>query len=174
MNYNELLRRIIKKSGLKNIDIVSKLEENGVSITANYLSVLRNDNTKTASEKVSKAIANVCGADENLLVIQGELDKLGEALSEYIQFTIEQAKTVGKKAYEIDGMPEDMKKKIMDEFLNRCDAEIICDVLRDKEFLAEQNEELFSNIPKARYAIVPMATFGDVTVIEADKLGDFI
>lgn len=174
MTYNELLNKTIKKSGLRNIDIVSKLNEIGVSITANYLSVLRNDSTKTASVKVSQAIAKVCGEDENLLVVQGELDKLGEALTEYITFTIDQYKSVGKQAYDIEGMPDEIKKKIQDEFLNRSEAELICTVLKEKEYLIEQNNDLISKAPKARYAIVPMSSYGDVSVVEADKLTDYI
>lgn len=165
MNYNELLNKIIKDSGLMNIEIINKMKEEGVSITATYLSVLRNDKTKIASEDVSKAIAKVCGAKEELLVVQGELDKANGMLKEFIEFAMETI-TYSTRVM-IDKLPdEQLKAMAKAKFENLSDADIICDIVENKEDYRANNVQLFNltDTPQ-EYAIVPIAKGGKVKIV---------
>lgn len=76
MPYNKLLNDLINKSGLKQIEIVNKCKQMNVDITPSYLSILRKEEDRIPSEEISRAIAKICGAeDEDILVIEAYIDK---------------------------------------------------------------------------------------------------
>lgn len=86
MNYTDMLNRIIKDSGLKGVDIVSRCEKSGIKFTQNYLSVLRNTQGKIPSDEVSKAIAEACNKNRpDILVVQAYLDKAPTKIIDFLQ-----------------------------------------------------------------------------------------
>lgn len=166
MNYKEMLNRTIKKSGLKNIELLEKLKEKGVEITPNYLSVLRNSDNKIASEEVSKAIAEVCGAPSSLLVIQGELDRCNDALKTYIEFTLGTIR--GTVETLLSFMPEELKEAAMERYKTWEDADFICDVVENPDAYKQTSTDFFEMMPEAskkKYAVVPLAA-GDIRIVD--------
>lgn len=86
MNYRELLTELINGSGKTLNAIVKELKADGVEITSNYLSILKNTDNKIASEEVSRAIAKACNAEyEDILVVQGYLDKAPETIRKMLE-----------------------------------------------------------------------------------------
>lgn len=169
MNYTELLNKIIKESGLKNIEIIEKLKEKGVSITPNYLSVLRNNTAKIPSDEVSEAIAIVCNAPKELLIIQSELDKSSGALKSYIDFTLQTIKDSAKSMINI--LPEEFKAEAKKKLEEQIDAEIICDIVEHPEHYRSTSINLTEVIGnyKQKYAIVPMG-IGDIKIVEKEEV----
>jgi|GEM_PF-1494282 len=80
MNYTELLNQIIKDAQLSNKELLQECENSGFKITPNYLSVLKNDTSKVASDNLSRTIARICGENEELLVVQAYIDKAPEVI----------------------------------------------------------------------------------------------
>lgn len=176
MNYKELLNRTIKKSGLKNVELIEKLKEMGVTMTPNYLSVLRNDDNKIASPELSRAIAKACGEPDELLVVQGDLDRLSGYLKTYISMTvksvIEDAKASSLR-YEIED--KEKAEKALSILSNMCEADFICDYVNNPdEYETAEKEwrELVKNgfadkiILTKKYAVVPMALDEEIRYIE--------
>lgn len=74
MPYNKLLRKIISNTNYTHEEISKKCSELGVNISRSYVTKLENT-SKIPSEKISRAIAQVCNVDPRLLIIEGYLDK---------------------------------------------------------------------------------------------------
>lgn len=75
MAYYKLLRKIVTDSGYNAKQIIEECNNQGRKIDKAYLSKLLNNKIPPPSEKVSRIIANVCNADERLLVLEGYIDK---------------------------------------------------------------------------------------------------
>lgn len=69
LNYYELLRSYIKKSGLSLSEISEKLEPHGYKVSKGYISQLQNGKTENpATEKLNRALAAVTGGDVEQLL----------------------------------------------------------------------------------------------------------
>jgi hypothetical protein len=80
MTYTELLNQMIEDSGLSANEICRRCQADGVDLKSTYLSALRNDPTRRASDEISRAIAKACGKPEDWLVTQARLDEDTEIL----------------------------------------------------------------------------------------------
>lgn len=165
MNYKELLNRTITRSGLKNVELIEKLKEKNISITPNYLSVLRNSDNKIPSVDISRAIAEICNAPSELLVIQGDLDRLENGLKKYIDFSIEQIFKSVNIGVSLIGTEE--QKKALSEW---CSADFICDFLENPNDYEKATDELLETIKngiisKKKYAIVPLAIGEEIRIV---------
>lgn len=80
MTYTELLNQMIEDSGLSANEICRLCQADGVDLKSTYLSTLRNDPTRSASDEISRGIAKACGKPEDWLVTQARLDKDTETL----------------------------------------------------------------------------------------------
>jgi len=169
MNYTQMLNNLIDNTGLKNIEIIEKLKEKGISITPNYLSVLKNDNSKIASDELSKAIAEVCNAKySDILVIQGQLDRLPKSIKDFIDLALEtitgSAISVADQTLKSENQTEiDKVKSIVS---NMSQAELICEILENKNYYAETNKQIREILLPQHYAIVPIAPMGQVKIID--------
>lgn len=160
MIYTDLLNKTIDNSGLKNIEIVEKLKEKGISITPNYLSVLRNDSNKTGSEELNKAISEICEAKYiDALNVQAYLDRADNTLKEYVKYTLDLV-TQGATAFSTT-VDADKAKNGMDKLNSLSDAEIICDILENKEY----DDYDYSNI---EYVMVPKMPYFPVKIVDKD------
>lgn len=74
MDYHELLLKTLDGSKLKDAEVHRRCSDNGVPFNDNYISMLRSDKKRTASDEISRAIAIVCGQPEDLLVFQKYYD----------------------------------------------------------------------------------------------------
>ncbi len=81
MPYTALLNKLIDDSGLTVKEIAERCTKDGVKVTPAYISTLRNDdNNRTASDTMSKAIARACGSkNEDVLVIEAYIDNAPQA-----------------------------------------------------------------------------------------------
>lgn len=169
MNYRELLNRTIKRSGLKNVELIAKLKDEGVSITPNYLSVLRNDDTKIASNELSIAIAKVCGAPEELLIVQADLDRLSGPLKKYIEYTFDS--TFKGARFISSFLPLDEKNKVNSKMDEWCIADYIVDFINNPDDYTGASDDFLGAINQAlnakqKYAIVPIAPNQEVTITD--------
>lgn len=170
MNYTELLNRIIDKSGLKNIEIIEKLKDYNIKITKSYLSVLRNDTEKKASDELSRAIAEICGAPKSILVIQAQLDRSSEELKQYISFTVENSRKIVRTI--IERLPKESQSKMMEDLDKMETADIICDAIEHPENYTTNIDELLLTMSKGKkpkYAIIPIAS-EDIKIVSGEKI----
>lgn len=172
MNYTDLLNRIIEKSGLKNIEIIDRLNDYNIKITKSYLSVLRNDKEKKASDELSRAIAEICGAPKSILVIQAQLDRASDELKQYIDFSVDNSRKVVRTI--IESLPKENQGKLLEDLEAMETADIICDAIEHPENYTTRVEELIQNISnkakkKQKYALIPIAS-EDIKIISEDKI----
>lgn len=108
MSYAEALNGLIEKSGLPVKEIAAKCSQYGVEISPSYISVLRNkDNKKTPSDEISRALAQVCGAEHaDLLVVEAYIDEAPAAAKKIFEDIMET--TVYATAFYMkDQLPEE-------------------------------------------------------------------
>ncbi len=82
MPYSRLLRNIVADSGYNAKQIIDECNKKGKKIDKAYISKLLNNKIPPPSEEVSRVIANVCNADERLLVLEGYIDKAPKEVKE--------------------------------------------------------------------------------------------
>lgn len=73
--YKKILDSMIKSSGLKLDEIAEKCKQKGVDITASYISKLRLGHRPAPDESISRAIAQVCNQDPEILIRVGNIEK---------------------------------------------------------------------------------------------------
>lgn len=173
MNYNKLLNQLIDNSGMTLKEIAQTCKEMGESISANYLSVLKTVEDKTASDKVSLAIAKACNAKyDNILVVQAYIDKAPQPIMDFFNYAknTTHAEALLFIENEKGNMTEYEYKKYRQtkeqEFENQSLAEFICETISDmslptKEGFKQQMELLNStlaNYPSSDnlYAVIPI------------------
>lgn len=173
MNYNKLLNQLIDNSGMTLKEIAQTCKEMGESISANYLSVLKTVEDKTASDKVSLAIARACNAKyDNILVVQAYIDKAPQPIMDFFNYAknTTHAEALLFIENEKSNMTEYEYKKYRQtkeqEFENQSLAEFICEMISDmslptKEGFKQQMELLNStlaNYPSSDnlYAVIPI------------------
>ena len=88
MTYNTLLNELIDQSGKMIKEIASECTEKyGVNLTNLYLSNLKTNPGRIASDEISRAIAKACGAEyEDILVVQAYIDKAPQIIKDYLQY----------------------------------------------------------------------------------------
>lgn len=82
MPYSRLLRDIVANSGYNSKQIIDECNKRGKKIDKAYLSKLLNGKIPPPSEEVSRVLANICNADERLLVVEGYVDKAPKEIKE--------------------------------------------------------------------------------------------
>ena len=173
MNYKELLNRTINKANMRNVDLIEALKERGINITPNYLSVMRNNEDKIPSNEISRAIAEICGEPTELLVIQGDLDRLEGGLKQYVDFTVESAFNSAEMQMKMYGT-----EKQLDVLHNMCEADFICDYINNPDdykteidrFLEGIKQGLLQDKESHKWVLVPLAKGEEVKIV--DNLDD--
>lgn len=89
MNYAEFLSESINKSGLSLGDICAQLAEKGIQIDKSYISKLRTGNRPPANEEISRALAEVTGADPEKLIMLGYIDKAPKEVQPFIRWYVD-------------------------------------------------------------------------------------
>ena len=172
MNYKDLLNRTINKAEMRNVDLIEALKERGISITPNYLSVMRNNAEKIPSNEISRAIAEICGEPTELLVIQGDLDRLEGGLKDYVDFTVKSAfnsAELGIKMY--------CTKEHLDKLHSMCEADFICDYINNPDNYKTEIDRLLEGIQKGlhqnkenhKWALVPLANDKEIKIVDDIK-----
>lgn len=87
MAYTLMLNSLIENSGLTVKEIAAQCKKMGVDVTPAYISTLRNDtNNRAPSDKVSHAIAKVCGAEyDDILVVEAYLDNAPVVVADFFK-----------------------------------------------------------------------------------------
>ena len=124
MPYNKLLRNIISNTNYTQEEISRKCSELGIDISRSYITKLENANNKIPTEKVSKAIAQVCNIDERLLIIEGYLDKAPKEIRNAFLVLKEYSCLYGITALEnvienksLEGIKNVLEKEILSGFV---------------------------------------------------------
>ena len=84
MSYAKVLDQLITESGLQVKEIAQKCEEMGVQVTPAYISSVRTSKKGTPSDRLSRAIALICGVDENTLVVEAYYENAPEEFRQMI------------------------------------------------------------------------------------------
>jgi len=182
MNYKELLNKLIDESGLSNKEILEKCAEYGEKITPNYLSVLKNQDDKIASDSLSIALAKACNYPyEEILIVQAYLDKAPEIIKEYLNMffkeiheatylVYEQNKNQLPKAIQ-DEYESHVKKELDDMFL----AEFICETKENKYSLnlSETLKKQKKTTP-IKWALVPIAKNDSIKILTGEDVEEII
>ena len=85
MPYTQLLNQLIDQSGLTAKEIAERCKQQGQTITASYVSILRKEaNERIPSDEVSHALEDVLGAPKDTLVLEAYLDNAPEAMKEFL------------------------------------------------------------------------------------------
>ena len=86
MPYSKALKKIVEQSNFSHKNIIENLEKKGVHIDKSYLSKLINGKLSAPKEEISRAIAQVCGADERILVVEGYYDKAPKEIKDLLVY----------------------------------------------------------------------------------------
>jgi transcriptional regulator with XRE-family HTH domain len=73
MNYHELLKHYIEKSGLSLSEIEEKMREKGYSTNKAYISRLQNSKIPPAGDDINEALAEITGGDAEELILQANI-----------------------------------------------------------------------------------------------------
>lgn len=84
MSYSELLRSIIEDSKLSFKELAEKCRQLGKTIDPSYISKLVNNKIPPPSDEVSSIISRACGKDEDMLILEGYLEKAPKVLIDFI------------------------------------------------------------------------------------------
>lgn len=125
MPYTKLLNQLIENSKLQVKEIAEKCKKYGVDLSAAYLSILRTNEGRSASDDVSRAIAKACGADfESILVVEAYLDKAPKE----ILHTLEELKQTLIETVDIQasGYDEEQKELLRNCYRNWSLSEMVC------------------------------------------------
>ncbi|MDD3416352.1 MAG: hypothetical protein EOM34_09640 [Clostridia bacterium] len=177
MNYTILLNQIIKESKMTNVEIIKRCGELGENITPNYLSILRNTEGRIPSENVSKAIAKVCKAEyEDILVIQAYIDKAPKGILAFankiyegsikLAWELTLSKENELEENEFIAMKQSAKEQIEKLYL----AKFIC------EYMNDENEGI--DIPEIKvtqekeWVAVPLKNAKFITEEQFSKLSE--
>lgn len=179
MNYTTLLNQIVKESKMSNIEIVKKCKEIGENITPNYLSILRNTEGRIPSENVSLAIAKVCGAEyDDILVIQAYIDKAPKGILAFTNKVYESSinfawELVLSKEKELEKNEfVAMKQRAKEELENIYLAKFIC------EYMGNENGEInapdinLKMIQEKEWVAVPIENAKFITEEQLKKLSE--
>ncbi len=145
MTCNELIENLVNNSGLTHKEIANKCKEYGEPITANYISILKNDPSKTPSDNVGIALAKACGAKyENIIVVQAYIDRAPNIIKQFLEYIYH------------DNMKEkDLLFEAIEERTGAMQtnaeppltlAEFICDYIKEKEIFPTSPSEEFNKL----------------------------
>lgn len=175
MDYQEMLTKLIDESGLSNIEIVKRCKELGDPITTNFLSVIKNQKDKYASNKVSRTLAKICGAkNEDILEIQAYIDRAPEKILAPIKKTFEMSQEVAYNLLEqykekvSDAEYEIYKKNMTEEFNRMTLADFISEYM--EEDMKIDIPIIYENDKKASWIAVPLESAVILTEEEMNML----
>jgi transcriptional regulator with XRE-family HTH domain len=84
--YATMIRKGIKRSGMSQIEIFLKAREEGVNLSATYLSKLQTGKTGPASDRINQFLAEMLGLDKKELLIEAyKLKVPNDVLSELVK-----------------------------------------------------------------------------------------
>ena len=193
MTYTKLLNGLIERSGLSNKEIVERCKDAGEKITTNYLSILKNNPERTASDSLSRALAKVCGAAyEDVLVVQAYLDKAPQIILEFLNEVFQGSKDAAESLIEVekDKIDKEMykafKDQLIDHYENLSLAEFICEskgnLSGDIPEMTKQIQSLENTVNSIRmndnvkWILIPLAQDADIKYLsnsEVDILSDY-
>lgn len=165
MQYAELLKNYIKKSGYTLDEISEKLQDKGLTATKQYLSRLQNGKNPPASEELNRAIAEVTGGNPDSLIMAGYLEKAPEsvkALLPDVEITDEYLNQAMEAIVSFHSMEDDFSQQVIKSFYKFLRDEQI-EVGQDVHFM---NKEDIKTLPLQKKAKILKAFFTAFTVEE--------
>lgn len=135
MTYAELLQCYIEQSGKTLEQIAEECSRRGVKIHPTYISKLRLGKRPSASEEITRMLAEVTGGDPQQLIIQGYIDKrpkgaMTELLATATTINIEHLREIVKQ-----GLLTDTRGDALPDYLVRpllAHIEGIIEILKKK------------------------------------------
>lgn len=198
MNYTELLNELISSSKLTQKQIAEGCKQLGEDVTPSYINVLKNNVGRIPSDEVSRAIAKTCNAPfEDILVVQGYLDKAPDAILDFARSYMHLIKNVmlaalstpNAEQYGIDTneiTPDALEAVFTDDNLamficqNNVSAEnISVELLANSMNFVQTNRALTSEIKEfktssdGKYLLVPIEANSNIRVLSEEDAKSF-
>lgn len=143
MAYKKLLQKIMYEKNLTATEIIKKCkEEYDIEISEGYFSKVKNKRKNPPSEKVSRAIAKVCGIDERILVIEGYIEKAPKEIKRAFENISVIAKLTSTEIVKL------IDKNYIDEFEEYLRQEPLCNIIID---ILDNNEKQIESLKKEIY-----------------------
>lgn len=178
MNYTEMLNKVIDESGLKLKDIAEACQKEGVKLTNTYLSSLKTTPGKIASDDISRAIAKVCKARyEDILVIQACLDRAPEALIRFIEIK-HGADLLGAEVMKLGIKTSEANDALYEaqKAMGNTLAEYVCYALENPGTEDDMKliEEAFLKAAEPKALVITAEQMKNVIVVDESKLKDIL
>lgn len=178
MTYRKLLNKLISESGLTIKEIVAKCKDLGESITPNYLSVLKNQDGKIASDNLSLAIAKACNSKyDQILIVQGYLDRAPQIILDYLNHIFHEGLAASSAVLDLaaDSMPAELRSSLIDDGRKMINetflAEFICQTANEKFTMDLKGIMEQSKATKPlKWVLIPISDEKDIKVLSNEEI----
>lgn len=124
MAYSKVLKKIIAKTNYTHEEVAQKCTELGAKVGRTYITKLLSSKKMVPREKISRAIAKVCDADEKILVMEGYIDKAPKEIKEVFNSLRNVLMLYSTKSLE-----NNIDKQTMDELIKMLEEEPLAEFL---------------------------------------------
>ena len=152
MTYTELLNELLDNSGKMMKDIAEECRNTyGVNLTNTYLSSLKTNPERVASDEISRAIAKTCGAEfEDILVVQAYIDKAPQIIKDYLQYVQDTQNMTGDILELFEPQTENPAfqgvMELLDKFKRQSLASFICQTMKEVYKIPDGAQDEFVNL----------------------------
>lgn len=186
MAYARLLNEYIEKSGMSTREIAKKCAKAGQSVSASYISILRNeDNNRVPSDELSTVLEKILKADEGLFVLEAYLEKapdiLNVALRNFYKISVNQALNIMNNE-----LTDEQKNLLFEEVKKKPLSELVVEMAKiddisefqSMETTIEEDDETTSYMTKFMLdndlevlddALAPMITKGSKVKLKLEQ-----
>jgi len=147
MPYTQLLNDLIDKSGLSIKEIAERCSAHSQEITASYISLLRNTESKRIpSDDLSRALAIACNAKyDDLLIVEGYIDRAPKALAEFINMVRDSSISAASCMF-VNQMSKQEMKSFQDVLSQQPMAEFIIETAQQPQAELEKGQGEIINL----------------------------
>jgi len=131
MPYYKVLNKIVAQTDYTQNEIAIKCKEFGVKIDRSRVNKLLHNNLPTPKDKVSKALAKVCNADERLLILEGYIDNAPKEIKQAFQSILLMESLSATKCLEL--LDKNKLHTLQKYFKDEPVSEMIIDILDNTE-----------------------------------------
>ena len=140
MSYSKVLKNMVADANITQNSLSEKCKELNAPISRGQLNKILGGKAPAPEEKVSRAIAKICNADERELVLEGYLDKAPKEFIDFLNVLQDTFMKVGLDFIENEISNEDIEI-IREMYRKETKAEVIINLLdMDKEIKVDKEK----------------------------------
>lgn len=137
--YSKVLQRIIADSNITQEELSEKCKKLNAPISRGRINSILNNKAPAPSEKVSRAIAQICNIDERELVLEGYLENAPHELIDFLNKFQEELFELSLTQLE-NKIDKETKEKLLKEYKKETNVNLILEILD-----MEENLPLYEN-----------------------------